>query len=376
MTSRIYLDYNATAPMRPEAVQAVSSVMGLPANASSVHTEGRKARSGIERARAQIAALAGCQESQIIFNSGATEGNNTVLQAFRGQRVLVSAIEHPSVMEALEDCEKLPVRPGGVLCLDGLRAALTGPVKPALVSVMLVNNETGVIQPAAEIASIVKESGALFHVDAVQAAGRIPLSMNKTGIDFMTLSAHKIGGLQGVGALITGPCAQAPVMLRGGGQEKRFRAGTENAAGIAGFGAAAQAAQGGLNDYRERLGTYRDALERRMREIMPELVIFGENAVRVANTSLSALPGIPSKTQLIHMDLEGIAVSNGSACSSGKVFAGHVIRAMGASEELAGSALRVSMGWDTTENDVEHFIAAWSKMAQRLKDKIKRSEHA
>ncbi len=369
MKEQIYLDYNSTAPARPEVAEAVSALLKEPSNASSVHGFGRRARMRVEKARDQIAALAGCKNTQVIFNSGATEGNNTVLKSFTGQRVLVSAIEHPAVLDAASEAERIPVTRDGVIDLNALEVMLEQTPAPALVSVMFVNNETGVIQPVEEISKRVHAAGAQFHVDAVQAAGRTPIEMNRRGIDFLTLSAHKTGGPQGVGALIVGPCAQAPVLLHGGGQEKRARAGTENVAGIAGFGVAVELALADMDKY-QKLAALRDSMEARLKDIAPEAVIFGQGAPRAANTFLIALPGIPSKTQLMHMDLEGIAVSNGSACSSGKVHASHVTRAMGYDENAANSALRVSMGWNTKDGDIEAFVAAWGKMRARMHDKL------
>ncbi|NCC21079.1 MAG: cysteine desulfurase [Alphaproteobacteria bacterium] len=373
MNNRVYLDYNATAPAHPDVIRLTAELMAAPGNASSVHAAGREARKHIESARSKVAALAGCRETQIVFNSGATEGNNTVLSAFRGRRILVSALEHPSVLEPAGEAENIPVTKDGLVDIAALRDMLARDPSPALVCVMMVNNETGVVQPIDEIAPLVKQSGALLLVDAVQAAGRIPIEMNRRGVDFLTLSAHKIGGPQGVGALIAGPCAQAPVLLRGGGQERRFRAGTENVAGIAGFGVAAELSLSEMASF-GALATLRDALEQRLSSSIPELVILGRNAPRVPNTTLMALPGVASKTMLINLDLEGIAVSNGSACSSGKVFASHVTRAMGAPDEIAGSALRVSAGRDTKPEDTARFAEIFERLYARVKEKVVRVE--
>jgi cysteine desulfurase len=367
MKTRLYLDYNATAPLRPEAAALISEIGAQPHNASAVHAFGRAGRKYIEAAREQIATLCGAPPTQVIFNSGATEGNNTVLAHFKNERILISSIEHPCVLEAAKEntqnCERIPVTQDGVIDLAALETLLKKE-KTALVSVMAVNNETGVIQPTAKISALAHKYGALYHCDGVQAAGRIPLSMTAMGIDFLTLSAHKIGGPQGVGALVLGLCGITPTLLHGGGQEKRARAGTENVAGIAAFGLAATLAQN------TNLTQWRDHLETELLKITPQTLIHGKNAPRVGNTSLFSLPGLSSETLLMAFDLEGIALSNGSACSSGRIEPSHVLTAMGASNKIASAALRVSMGWATQEKDIEHVLAVWSNITHRLKDKI------
>lgn len=360
---RIYLDYNATAPLRPEALAAMQPLLQGPHNASSIHYFGRKGRKAVETARDQIAALLGLPAGQIIFNSGATEGNNTVLRHFDGERILISATEHPSIIEAAPAAEKIPVNTQGLIDLAALEKLLKAE-KTALVSVMFANNETGVIQPVQEIAALAHKHGALFHCDAVQAAGRIAIDMPTLGIDFLTLSAHKLGGPQGVGALALGLCGVTPTLLHGGGQEKRARAGTENVAGIAGFGAAAKAAQDHLHDF-QVLEKLCNELESALIKHHPDTVIFGQDAPRIANTTLFAAPDLAAETALIALDLDGIAVSNGSACSSGRVEPSHVLRAMKIDPALAAGAIRISLGWATQPGDIEAFIAAWTKLYQR-----------
>lgn len=359
MTNRpaIYLDYNASAPARPEVIEVVRTVMERPGNASSVHTRGRAAHKAVEDAREKIGALVNLPPAQIIFNSGATEGNNTVLKFFGTERVLVAATEHPSVLEAAPGAVKIPVDANGLVDMAALEKLLKE--KTALVSVMLVNNETGVIQPVQEISALAHRHGALFHCDAVQAAGRMKLDAPLAGIDFITLSAHKIGGPQGVGALGLGLCGVTPVLLEGGGQEKRARAGTLNAAGIAGFGMAAEIAENNHRDFL-RLEALRDKLEGALMNV----VIHGRGAPRAANTTLFSVPGVKAETMLMAFDLEGVCVSNGSACSSGAVKFSHVLAAMGA-DESAGT-LRVSTGWATKDSDIDAFLAAWKKIASRL----------
>lgn len=364
----VYLDYNATAPLRTEVATLIEDLQrGAPLNASSVHAPGRQARKLIEKARNQVAALAGVPNEQVTFNSGATEANNTVLQYFAKEdgpdKIAVSAIEHPSVLDVIPAAVKIPVTPDGLIDMTALEDILTSENKPSLVSVMLVNNETGVIQPIQEISALVHKHGALLHCDGVQAAGRIPIDMGAMGIDFLSLSAHKIGGPQGVGALVLGFCGITPAWLQGGGQEKKARAGTENTAGIAGFGLAAELAAKGLDAYNTDLSKLRDHLESTLGS---NVIIHSHEIPRVANTTLFSLPGARSESLLMSFDLEGIALSNGSACTSGSVQPSHVLEAMNCPAEQARSALRVSMGWNTTLADIDRFLEVWSKVSQRI----------
>ncbi|MBI1326494.1 MAG: aminotransferase class V-fold PLP-dependent enzyme [Alphaproteobacteria bacterium] len=359
----IYLDYNGTAPLRPQVRGFVESYQHIAGNASSVHALGRKARSVVENARENVAALANALPENMVFNSGATEANNTVIRFFAGKKIYASAIEHPSVLEA-GITGTIPVTRDGVVDLAALEKILQDE-KPALVSVMYVNNETGVIQPIEEIVKRCRAHDAKIHCDAVQAAGRIPLDIKKIGVDYLTLSAHKIGGLQGAGALIIGMCRETPLLLNGGGQEKRRRAGTENVFAIGAFGVAAEAAKQGIEDF-QKIAGLRDRLEAGLKDIAPSIIIHGINAPRVANTSFFSLPNISSETQLIAMDLARLCVSNGSACSSGTVKSSYVLEAMGCSKDVASSALRVSLGWESTEEDIEKFLAAYAKFAQRI----------
>lgn len=362
----IYLDYNATAPLRPAARAAMLRVLDGPGNASSIHGFGRAAKREVETAREMVAALAGTVPAQIVFTAGATEANNAVLHAFRGETVAVSAIEHPSILEAAPDALRVPVRPDGQIDADALDA-IVATHRPALLSIMLVNNETGIMQ---DVAALARRARAIhpaiyIHTDAVQAAGRIPLDFGALSVDYMSLSAHKLGGPQGVGALIVAPGARPARLLLGGGQERRQRAGTENVAGIAGFGAAAMAAQAGLGDF-ARLRDLHDRLEHAILAGDPDAVVVGAAGPRVANTSLIALPGLPAQTQLMNLDLAGIAVSSGAACSSGTVKPSHVLEAMGLPPAVTNSAIRVSSGHATTADDIDRFIAAWLAMRARL----------
>ncbi|HYE51622.1 MAG TPA: cysteine desulfurase family protein [Azospirillaceae bacterium] len=358
-----YLDWNATAPLRPEARAAMLEALDEAGNPSSVHAFGRRARRRVEDARAAVAALAGADAAGVVFTGSGTEANNLALAAAPERRLLVSAVEHASVLEAAPGASRIPVDGQGRVDPDALGRLLAGG-PPALVSVMAANNETGVLQPLEEIARVARSHGALLHVDAAQAAGRVPFDMGVLGVDLATLSAHKLGGPQGVGALLLRPGLEPRPLLRGGGQERRRRAGTENVAGIAGFGAAARAALAGLGAYAD-VAALRDRLEAAVMAEAPEARIAGRDAPRLPNTSCIALPGVPAETQLMALDLAGVAVSSGSACSSGKVKVSHVLEAMGWPAELAGCAVRVSLGWDSRADEVERFLAAWTALRNR-----------
>ena len=375
MVERAYFDWNAGAPLRDDARTAMAEALGLIGNPSSIHYEGRAARRLVERARELVARLVGAEPRNVIFASGATEANMLALtpavevggkKALR-DKLFVSAVEHPSVRRggrfAAEDLQELPVDKDGTLDLSALGQALSGYARP-LVSVMLANNETGVIQPITEIAEIVHAANGLLHVDAVQGPGRIDCNIENLGADLMSLSSHKIGGPQGAGALIhRGDIRIADPLLKGGGQERGQRAGTENVAALSGFGAAAAIA--GRVEV-TRLAKLRDRIEAGIKAIAPQAVIFGENVVRLPNTTLFAVPGMKAETAIIAFDLNGIAVSSGSACSSGKVQPSHVLAAMGVEPALAQGAVRVSLGWSTTERDVEKLLDALTNVSSSL----------
>ena len=376
MPERIYLDWNATTPLRREAREAMAHAWELAGNPSSVHAEGRQARRLVEEARASIAGAVGASPRNLVFTSGGTEANALALTPGlrRGsrlpvERLLVSAIEHASVLSGgrfpAEAIERVGVTRSGLLDLDRLRTALAGG-PPALVSVMLANNETGAVQPVKEAAAIVHEAGGLLHVDAIQAFGKIPLDINVLNAELVTLSGHKIGGPKGVGALILaeGVLGLEPV-LRGGGQELGRRAGTENVAGIAGFGAAAKAAASALANDANRLEGLRNRLESGLRRT-PGVIVFSSEVSRLPNTTLFTVPGLRAETAVIGFDLAGIAVSSGSACSSGKVQPSHVLEAMGLGPEPAQGAVRLSSGWSTSEADVDRCIEAWRKLSGTL----------
>ena len=373
---RVYLDWNATAPLRSEARQAMISALQLCGNPSSVHAEGRSARKLVEDARAIVANAVGASPRNVVFTSGGTEANALALRPGlrRGsgapvERLLVSAIEHASVLAggsfSATSIETIPVSSSGVIDLSRLRALLVGQ-PPALVSVMLANNETGAVQPVAEAAEIVHGEGGLMHVDAIQGFGKFSFNINGLNTDLVTLSAHKVGGPKGVGALVLaeGITGLEP-LLRGGGQELNRRAGTENVAGIAGFGAAAKATLDALETETNRLEALRERLERGLRQT-PGAIIFSDTARRLPNTTLFTVPGLRAETAVIGFDLAGIAVSSGSACSSGKVQRSHVLQAMGFGPELAQGAVRLSLGWSTGDADIDRCLEAWRMLAGGL----------
>jgi cysteine desulfurase len=371
---RVYLDWNATAPLRPAAREAMLAAMALPGNPSSIHAEGRKARALLEEARRAVADLVGADPSGVVFTSGGTEANVTALAPIEGARPTVpvlSAVEHPSVLAggrfSREAIRLAPVDGDGVIDL----AALAGIVEEVaaagavpLVALMLANNETGVVEPVAAAAEIAHAAGGRLHVDAVQAAGRIAVDLGGLGADMLALSGHKFGAPKGVGALILRPGLDPVPLVSGGGQEGRRRAGTENLVGIAGFGAAARAAAAGLAEM-TRLERLRDWLEAALTPISGATVVFGRAASRLPNTSAFAVPSVRSETAVIALDLEGFAVSAGAACSSGKVAASATLAAMRVPDDLARGAIRVSLGWDTTEEEVARFAAAWGRVVER-----------
>lgn len=376
MADRIYLDWNATTPLRSEARGAMTAALDLVGNPSSVHAEGRAARRLVEQARAEVAAAIGADVRNVIFTSGGTEANSLALtprvrrdSGLPINRLVTSAIEHASVLAGgrfqQDAVGILGVNPSGVVEPDRLRKALAGN-SPALVSVMSSNNETGALQPIAAIADIVHDSGGLLHVDAVQSLGKIPFNINAMKADLVSISAHKIGGPKGVGAMVLGEgVGELPGMLRGGGQERGRRAGTENVVGIAGFGAAAKAAMASTQDDMARVENLRNRLEISLRQTRG-VIVFSEQVPRLPNTTLFTVPGLKAETAVIGFDLEGISVSSGSACSSGKVQPSHVLEAMGVGPELASGAVRLSLGWSTTEADIDRCLEAWRKLAGAL----------
>ncbi len=368
---KTYLDYNASALLKPEARDAILAAMDDPGNPSSVHWAGRGARKIVEDARVAVAHHVGVKPDAVTFTSGATEANNLALKGFGAPdqpvRRIVGATEHESVLDVVPEAEILPVRPDGVVDIARLQRMLADrDWRPCLVSVMAVNNETGIEQPIYEIVRNAHAAGARVHCDAVQAIGATGgLNMRERGIDILTLSSHKLGGPRGVGAIAVAPDLELHAIQRGGGQEKGLRSGTENVAGIAGFGAVCRAAPG----YAEALqsaAALRDRLEEELLERRPGTVLIGQNSPRAGHVANIALLGVPAETQVMALDLDGIAVSAGAACSSGKVKTSHVLSAMGFGEEISGCAIRVSFGWASVEEDLERFLTAYLRMADRL----------
>lgn len=363
---RAYLDHNATSPLRPAAKAAMLAALDHAGNASSVHAEGRKARALIDAAREKLASALGVLPQMIVFTCSGTEANNLAVKGVPVERLIISAIEHPSVIEAARarnlPVDWLPVDKSGVVRLDQLSAILKRSALPALVSVMLVNNETGVIQPVREIVELARAHDALVHTDAVQALAKMPVNFSLLGCDLMTISAHKLGGPMGAAALILRDGLTLAAHIHGGGQELKRRAGTENAAAITGFAAAV--GEGTID-----VGFLRARLEAGLEAFSPDIQIFGKTAERIGNTSCFALPGLSADTALIGLDLDGVAVSSGSACSSGKVARSHVLDAMGVPPEVAKAAIRVSFGWNSTVRDVETFTGAWRRIVDRKNKK-------
>lgn len=377
MSARTYLDYNASAPARPEVLNVVAKVLAQHGNPSSVHSEGRQLRGRIEKAREQLAALVGADPRNVIFTSGGTEANTTALapenvDGAKPDKVVcfMSGIEHPSVLAGGRfhegNIRAVPVAENGAIDLVALESLISahcesGNERPFMVSLMHANNETGALQPVAEVSRLVGEYGGILHCDAIQTAGKVPVDIGALGAHILSVSAHKIGGPQGVGALVlgNGMTNLAKPLLTGGGQEFRARSGTQNVAGIAGFGVAAEIALREL-DRMSEVAALRKRLEDGIKARVPDAIIFASDSERLPNTCCFATPGMKSETLVIALDLAGIAVSAGSSCSSGKVEKSHVLEAMGIDDELARGAIRVSLGWETTQDDIDTFIAAWS----------------
>jgi cysteine desulfurase len=381
-TNRVYLDHNATSPLRPAAQAALVEALSQPGNPSSVHAQGRASRGLVEGAREQIAKLVGAPARCVTFTSGATEANAQALSpeieiagATVGlQTLLVSAVDHPSVRAGGrfhgQSIETIPVDRDGVVDLAALESKLAlhrSGGRRVLASVMAANNETGVIQPIADIARLVHEADGLMHSDAVQVAGRVPFAIVPSGADLISISSHKLGGPQGVGALIArDESVRVTPLLRGGGQERSARAGTENVAAIAGFGVAADQARIALESEERRLVGLRDAAEAGIRSVAPGSIVIGAGAKRLPNTICFAVPGIAAETAIIAFDLEGVSLSAGSACSSGKVGPSEALQAMKVGPEIARGAMRLSIGWDTNESDITRFLEVWKRVYLNL----------
>lgn len=364
MDNAVYMDHNATTPIRAEAADAMAAALAATGNPSSVHQFGRIGRRTVDEARETVSAMIGAGGGfDVVFTSGGTEANNLALKGCGRERILVSAVEHPSVLQASADPRVIPVDRNGVIDLAALDHLLASDAEPALVSVMLANNETGVIQPVADAARIARRYGALMHCDAVQAAGKIAVDIESLGVHMLSLSAHKIGGPLGAGALIVAADVPLEAQILGGGQERGLRAGTENVPALAGFGAAARAVHAGVDAF-ARLSVLRDRLEGWLKEVAPSVRIVGSDAVRLPNTSCFTLEGASAEVQVMALDLAGVAVSSGSACSSGRVAKSSVLEAMGVPD--ADCAIRVSLGWTSDENDLDRFLDAWGALYARI----------
>ena len=370
--NRAYLDWNASAPLVQAAREAALRALELQGNPSSIHREGRAARAIVEKARGEVADLAGAKTGDVIFTSGGTEANLLALSYLADAHGpaacrIASAVEHASVLHAREDLTVAPVDPSGRIDLAALRTLVAGQGGRVLLSLQLANNETGVLQPLRDAADIVHEAGGLVHADCVQAAGRMVLSLPALGADAITISGHKIGAPKGIGALVLagGGVRLGRDARSAGGQELGRRPGTENLSGIAGFGAAAEAARHGLSVF-ATVRSLRDVFETGLKAIAPETAVFGAGADRLANTACYALAGLSAETSLIAYDLDGVAVSSGAACSSGKIKRSHVLEAMGVSPELAECAIRVSIGPATADKHIHQALASFGKQAERL----------
>jgi len=364
-----YLDYNATAPIRPEALEAMRELQAMPLNASSIHALGRKAKSVLHQARSVIAETIGVFPAEVTFTASGSEANNWVIRAFSDRAILAGATEHASILATAQRVASpllIPVSSAGLIEMEALERMMTElEGNPFLVSVMLANNETGIIQPIDDIAALVHRYGGVLHTDAVQALGKITLDFNALGCDLMTVAAHKMGGAVGAAALIAKNTITFPPLLTGGGQENRQRAGTENIPAIAAFARAVECMD---ITAMQRLQGWRDAMEAQI--IAEGGEIIGKDAPRLPNTSCILMPGVTAETQLIHCDLAHIAVSSGSACSSGRVEPSHVLKAMGVPAEQIATAVRVSSGWATREEEVHHFTASWKQLANRIMKSI------
>jgi cysteine desulfurase len=367
---RTYLDHNATAPLRPAAREALLAALDVVGNASSVHAEGRRARGLIEDARERVAALVNARPAEVVFTSGATEANNWAMAA-GWDTIFISGIEHESVLAPARASGarviELPARADGTVAAEVVSALIgesTGEIGRAVVTLQRANNETGALQSVAETAAVARAHGLSIHTDAVQAPGRVAVDFAALGVDALSLSSHKIGGPKGVGALVVRGGVRLSPFIVGGGQERRRRAGTENVAAIAGFGAAAADARQDLEGI-GRIAALRDRLEREAVRIAPQAVVIAGETGRLPNTTCLSLPGQSAEILVIKLDLAGIAVSAGAACSSGKVGQSHVLAAMGIAPDLARAAIRISLGWNSSDADVDAFLRAWSDIAGR-----------
>jgi cysteine desulfurase len=373
----VYLDYAASAPVRPEAREAMLPFLdGRWGNPSSIHRFGREARAALDDARARLAGVIGAAPREIVFTRAGTEADGVAVlgraRAMRGAPVAVSAIEHKAVLASAHAAEEdgaptivLPVDGDGVVRMDLVEAAIAR--NPAVLSVMWANNEVGVMQPVAEIGARCRSAGVVFHSDAVQALGKVPVRVDQVPVDLLAFSAHKVGGPKGIGALYVRRGMQLRPLLFGGGQERGLRPGTEDVAGAVGFAAAAEAAEAVRETEMARIAVLRDRLEAGLRERVAGLVVNAAGAPRLPTISNVSVPGADPEALLMVLDLEGIAASSGSACSSGAVEPSHVLTAMGVPRELAGPSVRFSLGWDTTGAEIERVLDVFPRVIERVR---------
>lgn len=360
----IYLDNNATTLIEPKVIEAMSEVYEQPLNPSSSHRLGRKARGIIENSRSKILKMANAYDSRLIFTATGTEANNLAIKGLPSYIPVVSAIEHPSILKTARGIDSItvPVTKDGIVNIDAMDRLLSLRRGKFVISVMLANNETGIIQPIKEVVKVAKKYGAIVHCDAIQCFGKIDVNMEELDVDMMTISAHKFGGPQGAAALIVRKSVPLSAHIIGGGQEQSFRAGTENVAAIHGFGVAAEI--NSIDD--SHTLNLRNLLEKKIKSVTPECKIFGRKMQRLPNTSYITMPNVSSETQLIHFDMDNIAVSAGSACSSGKIEVSHVLRAMEVDENLAKTAIRISLCKYNTEDDINAFISSWQTLYYKV----------
>lgn len=362
MNKNIFLDYNATTPVLPEAKQAMINAMELPLNPSSVHSFGREGKKLLNQARESIAKNIGAEGSTIIFTSSGTESNNMALGSLKDvSRILISSIEHDSILKPASYKESIfiNVDKNGLVDLGHLKkecAELKKHEKKFLVSIIHANNETGVIQDFSEISPIIYENGDYIHIDASQSVGKVPFDFNNLNVDMATISSHKLGGPKGAAALIVKSGLDIKPMIYGGGQERYLRAGTENLPAIAGFAKAVEISVARLEEYKEYVGGLRDHFEKSLCKISPDIKVYSDKVDRLPNTSNFSLPDCDNETALINLDLAGFAVSAGSACSSGRVVTSHVLSAMGVPDPEAKTALRLSIGMETTREEIDGFL--------------------
>ena len=375
---RHYLDHNATTPLHPDARAAMTAAFDVAGNPSSVHAEGRAARAIIDAARRQVALLVAVAVEDVIFTSGGTEALNMTLtpdfaRGARCERLLMSAGEHPAVLAGHRfgaRAETVPLDGSGVIDLVALERQVAG--RPVMLALQAANNETGVLQPVAAAAAIVKASGGVVVCDAVQAAGKIGCDIKAFGVDALAISAHKFGGPKGVGALCfaSGHPHLGSGVVRGGGQEQGLRAGTENILGIAGFAGACRSAEHRRFADEAKLAAWRDELQAILLAILPGAIVFGDGARRLPNTLSFAAPTFDAQVLLMKLDLDGIAVSGGSACAAGRAKPSHVLNAMGVPDALATSAVRVSLGWTTTREDIDAFAEGFARAVTTMRPRI------